>query len=97
MGGAVAGPGGDTARQDALDCASVDKPNFFSLLRLKRRCCAFFTMLSVWVDHFSVSVYAEELKTFHLLHCSPVDVDRGVLPLLFPEVPDQLLSFVDVE
>uniref|UniRef100_A0A8C7UPF1 Nitric oxide synthase n=1 Tax=Oncorhynchus mykiss TaxID=8022 RepID=A0A8C7UPF1_ONCMY len=62
VGGAVAVPGGDTARQDALDCASVkvcvfgDKPNFFSLLRLKRRCCAFFTTLSVWVDHFSLSV-----------------------------------------
>ena len=33
-----------------------DKLNFFSLLRLKRCCCAFFTTLSVWVDHFSLSV-----------------------------------------
>ena len=38
-GGAVAVPGGDTARQDALDCASEkvckglgDKPHFFSCL-----------------------------------------------------------------
>ena len=30
--------------------------NFFSLLRLKRRCCTFFTTLSVWVDHYSLSV-----------------------------------------
>ena len=42
-------------------------------------------------------VYAEELEAFHLLHCGPVDVDRGVLPLLFLEVHDQLLCFVDVE
>ena len=63
VGGAVAVPGGDTARQDALNCASVkvlsvfgDKPNFFSLLRLKRCYCAFFTTLSVWVDNFSLSV-----------------------------------------
>ena len=32
------------------------KPNFFSLLRLKRRSCAFFTTLPVWVDHFRSSV-----------------------------------------
>jgi hypothetical protein len=36
------------------------------------------------------------LKTFHLLHYCPVDVDRGLLPL-FPEVPDHLLCFVDIE
>ena len=42
-------------------------------------------------------VYAEELKTFHLLHYCPIAVDRGVLPLLFPEVHDHLLCFVDVE
>ena len=27
----------------------------------------------------------------------PIDVDRGVFPLLFPEVHNHLLSFVDVE
>ena len=42
-------------------------------------------------------VHAEELETFHLLHYCPVDVDIGVLPLLFPEVHDNLLCFVDVE
>ena len=93
VGGAVAVPGGDTARPDALDCASVkvcvfgDKPNFVSLLRLKRRCCAFFTTLSVWVDHFSLSVMCTLRNlTFHIFHYYPVDVDRGLLPLLFPEV-----------
>ena len=42
-------------------------------------------------------VYAEELEAFHLPHCGRVDVDRGVLPLLFPEVHDQLHRFVDIE
>ena len=41
-------------------------------------------------------VYAEELEAFHLLYCGPFDVDRGVLPLRFSEVHDQLLCFVDV-
>ena len=40
-------------------------------------------------------VYAEE--AFHFLHCDPADVDRGVRPLLYPEVHDQLLCFVNVE
>jgi hypothetical protein len=44
-----------------------------------------------------VNVYAEELEAFHLLHCGPVNVERGMFPLLFPEVYDQLLHFVDVE
>jgi hypothetical protein len=42
-------------------------------------------------------VYGEELEAFQLLHCGPVDVDRGVLPLLFPLVHDKLLHFVDIE
>jgi hypothetical protein len=46
---------------------------------------------------FVRDVYAEELKTFHPLHYCPVDVDRGLLPLLFPEVHDHLLCFVDIE
>ena len=41
---------------------------------------------------FVCDVYA-----FHLLHCGPVDVDRGLLPLLFPEGHRQLLHFVDME
>ena len=35
---------------------------------------------------FVGDMYTEELKTFHLLHCCPIDVDMGVHPLLFPEV-----------
>ena len=27
-------------------------------------------------------VYSDELKAFHLLYCSPVDLARGLLPLL---------------
>jgi hypothetical protein len=42
-------------------------------------------------------VLPEEVEDFNLLHCSPVDVDRGVLPLLFPEVQNQLLCVVDIE
>ena len=76
-----------------------DKTHFFSLLRLKRRCSVFFTTLSVRVDHFSLSVmlYAEELKTFHVLHWCPVDVDWRVLPLLLPEVYDQSSSSAFME
>ena len=46
---------------------------------------------------FVSDVYTKELEAFHLPHCGPVNVDRGVLPLLFPEVHDQLLCFVDIE
>jgi hypothetical protein len=46
---------------------------------------------------FVSDVYAEELEALHLLQCGPIDVDRGVLPLLFPEVHNHLFSFVDVE
>jgi hypothetical protein len=54
------------------------KPNFFSLLRLKRPCCAFYTVCVG--GPFQISdVYAEELQAFHLLHCGPIAVDRGVL------------------
>ena len=41
---------------------------------------------------FVSDVYADELNTY-----CPVDVDRGVLPLLFPEVHSHLLCFVDIE
>jgi hypothetical protein len=40
---------------------------------------------------FVSDVYAEERKTYYPLHYCPIDVDRGLLPLLFPEVLDQLL------
>nr|AAX30470.1 SJCHGC03833 protein [Schistosoma japonicum] len=35
--------------------------------------------------------------TCYPLHYCSIDVDRGVFPLLFPEVHNHLLSFVDVE
>ena len=35
--------------------------------------------------------------TLHPLHYCPVDVDSGLLPLLFPELYYHLLCFVDVE
>ena len=46
---------------------------------------------------FVRDVYAKELKTYYPLHYCPIDVDSGVLPLLFPEVHNHLLCFVDVE
>jgi hypothetical protein len=88
VGGAVAVPGGDTDRQDALNRASVkvgsvfgDEPNSFS-------CCVGGSF------QFVCDVYAEEVKTFHLLHYCHVNVDRGLLPLL---VHDHLLCFFDIE
>jgi hypothetical protein len=42
-------------------------------------------------------MYTEELKTLKLLHCCPINVDRGVLPLLFPEVHNHLFCFADIE
>jgi hypothetical protein len=56
-----------------------DKPNFIRFLRLKRHCCFFFTTLSVWVDHFRLSVMCT-LRNLKLHYC-PVDVDRVVLPV----------------
>jgi hypothetical protein len=53
-----------------------------------------FNTLSVWVDHFSLSVMCMprnlKLSTFSTAVLS-------VLPLLFPEVHNQLLCFVYVE
>ena len=41
-------------------------------------------------------VYDEGLEAFHL-QCGPIDMDRGLLPLQFPVVNNQILYFVDVE
>ena len=60
-----------------------DKLNFFSLLRL---------LCVGGPIQFVCDVYAEELKTLHLLHYCPFDVDRWVLPLLFPEVHDHQIQ-----
>ena len=43
---------------------------------------------------FEIVSDTEEFESFHLLHSGPIDADKGVFPLLFP---DQLLCFVDVE
>ena len=60
-GSAVAMPGGDTARQNVFNCASVKvceglrgQAEFPQPAEL--RCCALFTTLSVWMDHFRLSV-----------------------------------------
>ena len=72
------------------------KLNVLSLLRLLLRLLHHTVCVGRSFQIVS-DVYAEELEAFHLLHCVHVDVDRGVLPLLFPEVHDQLLCFVDVK
>ena len=88
VGGAVAVPGGDAARQDALNCASVKVCEGF-------RCQAKFLQppevekALLYLHHtvcvggpfqFVSDVYAEELEAFPLLHYGPVDL--GHLPLL---------------
>ena len=53
--------------------------------------------LSVWVDHFSLSVMCtpRNLKLSNFSNPVPSMWVRGVLPLLFPEVHNNLLCFVD--
>ena len=92
--GAVAVPGGDTAQQDAFNGASVV---VFEVLTPSYISSAFFITLSVWMDHFRLSVMqAVELKYFHHVYCGPVNVDVGMFPLLSAEVHNQLLHFVDI-
>ena len=79
VGVAVAVPGGDTARQDALFRGQdqfLQPPEFEeALLHLLHH------TVCVGGPFQKVSdVYAKELEAFHLLHCGPVDVDRGVAP-----------------
>ena len=71
--------------------------NVFSLLRLKRHCCAFFTTVSVEPFQVLGDVHAKELEAFDPLHCGPVDVDGDVLSLLSPLIHNQLLCFIDNE
>ena len=58
-----------------------------------------FTTLSVWVDHVSLSVMCtpRNLKLSTFSTTVPSMWIGGVLPLLFPDVHDHLLYFVDVE
>ena len=69
-----------------------------TLRNLKTLVCLFFIPVCA-VGPFEIvsDVYAEDVEAFHLLHCDPVNVDSGVLPLLFPEVHGLLLRFIDVE
>jgi hypothetical protein len=87
---AVSVPGGDTAQQDALNCAYVKvceglrgQTKFLQPPEVEEGLLSPFQIVS--------DVYGEELEAFHLLNCGPVDVVRGVLPLKFPEVD---ISFV---
>jgi hypothetical protein len=59
----------------------VAKPNVFTLLRLKKRCCAYFTILSVWVEHFRLSVMCtlRNVKLFSLFNTVP-SMWMGVCP-----------------
>ena len=99
--GAVAVSGGDTARQDALDCASVKVCECFwlqakslqppeveeALLRLLHHAVCVGGPIQ-----FVRDVYAEELKTLHPLHYCPIDVDRGLLFCCF--LKSTIISFV---
>ena len=66
-----------------------DKPNFFSLLRLKRRCCAFSTTLSVWVDR---DVYARKIKLYTFSTPVPLMWIRGCSLCCF--LKSTIISFV---
>ena len=80
--------GGDTAQQDALNCALVKVSECF------RRQATFFqppeveeallhllyhTVCVRGPFQFVCDMYKKELKTFHLHYC-PVNVDRGAAP-----------------
>ena len=83
-GSAVTVPGGETAQQDTLNCASVKVSEGLSgqakftqppevkaaLLRLLHH----IVCVGGQFQHVR-DVYAEELEAFHLLHCGPIDED----------------------
>ena len=94
--GLVVVPGGDTARQDALNFASVKvceglrgQAGFLQPPEVEEELLHLFhhTVCVGGLFQIVSDVDAEELEAFHLLHCGSVDVDGGVLPLLSPEVP----------
>jgi hypothetical protein len=64
--------------------------NLFSFLRGNRFCHALFTTVLVCLDHVG-DVDTKELEALNLLHCIPVDENRGVLGPLFPLVHSHLL------
>ena len=100
-GSAVAVPGGDTVRQDAFNCESV---NVYEGLRGQAKCIqppeveeALLLFLHHTVCVGGPFQVASDVYSKDLLHCGLIDVDRAVRPLLSTEVHDQLLHFVDIE
>ena len=100
MGGAVAVPGGETVRQDALDCAPVKRSEGFrgqaTFLQPQEveealLCLLHYTVCVHVPFQFVGDIYTEELKTFHL-HCCPVDVDEGCSLCCF--LKSTIISFV---
>ena len=89
-GSAVAVPGGDAARQDAFNFASVKvfeglrgHAEFLqppeveeTLLRLVHH-----TVCVGGPFQINSYVYVKDIEAFHLLHCGLVDVNRGVLSM----------------
>jgi hypothetical protein len=71
------------------------KPNFFSLLRFEEALMRLlhYTVCVGGPFQIASGVYTDELEAFDLIHCGPEDVNRGVLPLLFPELHNQLPRF----
>ena len=73
-------------------------PNLFSLLKGNRFCCARFTTVLVCLDHVSLLVmWTPRNLKLNLLHCSPVDENRGVLGPLFSVVHKHLLCLAQVQ
>jgi hypothetical protein len=73
-------------------------PNLFSLLKGNRFCCARFTTVLVCLDHVSLLVmWTPSNLKLNLLHCSPVDENRGVLGPLFSVVHKDLLCLDHIE
>jgi hypothetical protein len=102
----VSVPGGDTAQQDALIGVSVKvceglsgRVAFLQPPEVDEGLLCFLHYIVCVGGPFQIvsDVYTEELEDYHLLHCSPADVDTDVLSLLSPEIHDQLLPFVDIE
>ena len=77
-GGAVALPGGDTARQDALNCESVEvsegvtvQAKFLQPPEVEEALLHLLPHTVCVGGTFQIvsNIYSEELEAFHLLHC----------------------------
>ena len=100
---AVAIPGGDAVGQDSLDGAVVEliddlraHAEFLQSPEVEEALLRLFH-LCVGPCQVLCDVHTNELEAFDLLHCSPVNVNRDVVPLLIPVIHNQLLRFADVE